>query len=75
MWTTTACGSRAHRTLEGALIGTGFPYRENTKYLDEYLNMLKAVIMNTAGIRRPGAAALDLAYVAAAAWTHSGKSA
>lgn len=55
----------AHRTLEGALIGTGFPYRENTKYLDEYLNMLKAVIMNTAGIRRPGAAALDLAYVAA----------
>ena len=44
----------AHRTLEGALIGTGFPYRENTKYLDEYLNMLKAVIMNTAGIRRPG---------------------
>jgi myo-inositol-1(or 4)-monophosphatase len=55
----------AHRTLEGALIGTGFPYRENTKYLDEYLNMLKAVIMNTAGIRRAGAAALDLAYVAA----------
>jgi myo-inositol-1(or 4)-monophosphatase len=55
----------AHRTLEGALIGTGFPYRENTRYLDEYLNMMKAVIMNTAGIRRPGAASLDLAYVAA----------
>jgi myo-inositol-1(or 4)-monophosphatase len=55
----------AHRTLEGALIGTGFPYRENTKYLDEYMAMLKAVIMNTAGIRRPGAASLDLAYVAA----------
>ncbi len=55
----------AHRTLEGALVGTGFPYRENVKYLDEYLNMLKAVIMNTAGIRRPGAASLDLAYVAA----------
>jgi myo-inositol-1(or 4)-monophosphatase len=55
----------AQRTLEGALIGTGFPYRENTRYLDEYLNMMKAVIMNTAGIRRPGAASLDLAYVAA----------
>jgi myo-inositol-1(or 4)-monophosphatase len=55
----------AQRTLEGSLIGTGFPYRENTRYLDEYMNMMKAVIMNTAGIRRPGAAALDLAYVAA----------
>jgi myo-inositol-1(or 4)-monophosphatase len=55
----------AHKTLEGALIGTGFPYRENTRYLDEYLNMMKAVIMNTAGVRRPGAASLDLAYVAA----------
>jgi myo-inositol-1(or 4)-monophosphatase len=55
----------AQRTLEGALIGTGFPYRENTKYLDEYMNMMKAVILNTAGIRRPGAASLDLAYVAA----------
>jgi myo-inositol-1(or 4)-monophosphatase len=55
----------AQRTLEGALIGTGFPYRENTRYLDEYLNMMKAVILNTAGIRRPGAASLDLAYVAA----------
>ena len=55
----------SHKTLEGALIGTGFPYRENTRYLDEYLNMMKAVIMNTAGVRRPGAASLDLAYVAA----------
>src|ERR1700758_5563068 len=33
----------AHRTLEGALVGTGFPYRENTRYLDEYLAMMKAV--------------------------------
>ena len=55
----------AHKTLEGALIGTGFPYRDNTRYLDEYLNMMRAVIMNTAGVRRPGAASLDLAYVAA----------
>lgn len=53
------------RSLDGALIATGFPYRSNTKYLDSYLQMLKTVMVSTAGIRRPGAAALDLAYVAA----------
>jgi myo-inositol-1(or 4)-monophosphatase len=52
-------------TLEGALIGTGFPYRANARWIDEYLAMLKAVMQQTAGIRRPGAASLDLAYVAA----------
>jgi myo-inositol-1(or 4)-monophosphatase len=53
------------RGLEGSLIGTGFPYRANAKYIDSYLAMLKAVMENTAGVRRPGSAALDLAYVAA----------
>jgi myo-inositol-1(or 4)-monophosphatase len=53
------------RGLEGALISTGFPYRSNVSYIDSYLAMLKAVMENTAGIRRPGSAALDLAYVAA----------
>jgi myo-inositol-1(or 4)-monophosphatase len=52
------------RALEGALIATGFPYRANTRYLDAYLGMLKTVTENVAGVRRPGAAALDLAYVA-----------
>lgn len=51
--------------LEGALIGTGFPYRANARWIDEYLAMLKAIMQQTAGIRRPGAASLDLAYVAA----------
>ena len=51
--------------LEGALIGTGFPYRANARWIDEYLAMLKVVMQQTAGIRRPGAASLDLAYVAA----------
>jgi myo-inositol-1(or 4)-monophosphatase len=51
--------------LEGALIGTGFPYRANARWIDDYLAMLKAVMQQTAGIRRPGAASLDLAYVAA----------
>jgi myo-inositol-1(or 4)-monophosphatase len=52
-------------SLEGALIGTGFPYRANAKWIDEYLAMLKIVMQQTAGIRRPGAASLDLAFVAA----------
>jgi myo-inositol-1(or 4)-monophosphatase len=54
-----------HIGLERALVGTGFPYRSNLQWLDPYMAMLKAVIEQTAGIRRPGSAALDLAYVAA----------
>ena len=53
------------RTLEGALIGTGFPFRAGASYVDEYLSMLKAIMSTAAGVRRPGAASLDLAYVAA----------
>jgi myo-inositol-1(or 4)-monophosphatase len=53
------------RGLEGALISTGFPFRENMRYGDAYLAQLKAVMAQASGIRRPGAAALDLAYVAA----------
>ena len=53
------------RGLEGSLIATGFPYRANTRYLDAYMAMLRAVTEQAAGVRRPGAAALDLAYVAA----------
>jgi myo-inositol-1(or 4)-monophosphatase len=51
--------------LEGALIGTGFPYRSNLVWLDRYMKMLRAVMEQTAGVRRPGSAALDLCYVAA----------
>jgi len=51
--------------LETALIGTGFPFRDATMRLDPYMSMLAKVIRNTSGIRRAGAAALDLAYVAA----------
>ena len=50
--------------LTGALLGTGYPFRDQ-KHLDAYLSMLKTLIMNTAGVRRPGSAALDFAYVAA----------
>ena len=50
--------------LRDSLIGTGFPYREGSG-LDLYIRMMRAMMIETAGIRRPGAAALDLAYVAA----------
>ena len=51
--------------LEGTLIGTGFPYRSNTRWMKTYLQMLGSVMEVTAGVRRPGSAALDLSYVAA----------
>ena len=50
--------------LQSAMVGTGFPFRD-FKHLDTYLGMFKDMIKNTAGLRRPGSAALDLAYVAA----------
>ncbi|WP_041603469.1 inositol monophosphatase family protein [Thioflavicoccus mobilis] len=55
----------AKRTgLDGALIGTGFPFRDQQN-MDRYLGMLRAMMQEAAGIRRPGSASLDLAYVAA----------
>jgi myo-inositol-1(or 4)-monophosphatase len=52
------------RHLDGALLGTGFPFRKQD-YLDDYLCMFRALFLRTSGIRRAGSAALDLAYVAA----------
>jgi myo-inositol-1(or 4)-monophosphatase len=49
--------------LADALIGTGFPSRELAN-LDEYMEMFKLMTLKTQGLRRAGAAALDLAYVA-----------
>jgi myo-inositol-1(or 4)-monophosphatase len=51
-------------SMKGALIGTGFPFKTDL-HLDAYVGMFKAISMEAAGIRRAGAAALDLAYVAA----------
>ena len=50
--------------LADCLIGTGFPFREfsNAK---AYLAMFEDIMPRVAGIRRPGSAALDLAYLAA----------
>ena len=55
--------SRAN-SLEGALIGTGFPFRDDQD-VDGYIAMFSEIMRKTAGVRRAGAAALDLAFVAA----------
>jgi myo-inositol-1(or 4)-monophosphatase len=46
------------------LISTGFPFRPEDDF-NKYLRLMGDVMQRTAGLRRPGAAALDLAYVAA----------
>jgi len=50
--------------LKDALVGTGFPFKELSR-LDLYLRQLRTLMTSCAGVRRAGAAALDLAYVAA----------
>ena len=49
--------------LQDALVGTGFPFREITR-IDLYVRQLKTLMTGSSGVRRAGAAALDLAYVA-----------
>jgi myo-inositol-1(or 4)-monophosphatase len=50
--------------MDEALIGTGFPFRKGDNF-KRYVKMFEEVMQNCAGLRRPGAAALDLCYVAA----------
>ena len=50
--------------LADSLIGTGFPYTR-FEHLDAYIGILKELMQKTAGLRRPGSAALDLAWMAA----------
>jgi myo-inositol-1(or 4)-monophosphatase len=50
--------------LQEALIGTGFPYRV-FDHAASYMAIFQELTQKTAGLRRPGAASLDLAYVAA----------
>lgn len=51
------------RALGDALLGTGFPFRD-LQHLDTYLAVFRELLTSSAGIRRAGSAALDLAYVA-----------
>ena len=50
--------------MKESLVSTGFPFRPGDNF-NVYLRMMSEVMQRTAGLRRPGAAALDLAYVAA----------
>ena len=51
------------KSLDGALLGTGFPFKAQ-QHLETYLDMFRTLFPQSAGIRRAGSAALDLAYVA-----------
>jgi len=55
--------SKRTRMLE-SLIGTGFPFRKGDNF-QRYMKMFEEVMVQCAGLRRPGAASLDLCYVAA----------
>ena len=50
--------------LRSSVVGTGFPFREMV-HIEPYISMLRDMMKGTAGVRRAGSAALDLAYVAA----------
>lgn len=52
------------KKLENALVGTGFPFRDKS-HIKPYLNTFQTIFPKVSDIRRAGAAALDLAYVAA----------
>jgi myo-inositol-1(or 4)-monophosphatase len=56
----------SQKDLQDAVIGTGFPFRpDQENNMDHYFEQAKRIAKATAGIRRAGAASLDLAYVAA----------
>lgn len=61
----------AHGTLQTALVGTGFPFKTQ-EAVPEYVAQLGRVLGAAAGVRRCGAAALDLCYLASGTWTRSG---
>jgi myo-inositol-1(or 4)-monophosphatase len=67
-WRETARGRESIAVSEStnparALIGTGFPFKGIDR-IDEYVRQFAAITRAAAGIRRPGAAALDLCDVA-----------
>jgi len=55
----------ADRTFSRALVSTGIPHASGRARHARYLPMLEQVMWHAAAIRRMGAAALDMAYVAA----------
>ncbi len=62
-WNGKPCRISDRPSLRGALVATGFPFRAH-QLLDPYLAIFRDVFLRSKAIRRPGAAALDLAYTA-----------
>jgi myo-inositol-1(or 4)-monophosphatase len=62
-WNGQPCQASRRASLEGALLATGFPFKAH-RLLDAYLAIFRDVFLRCKAIRRPGAAALDLAYAA-----------
>jgi len=58
------CRVSKRTRLSECLLATGFPFRPGDDF-QAYMAMMQDIMPRTAGLRRPGAAALDLAYVAA----------
>lgn len=62
-WNGQPCKVSDRTGLPGALLATGFPFKAH-RLLDPYLAIFRDVFLRCKAIRRPGAAALDLAYTA-----------
>ncbi len=62
-WNGRPCRVTSRDGLSGALVATGFPFKAH-ELLDTYLAIFREVFLRCKAIRRPGAAALDLAYTA-----------
>jgi myo-inositol-1(or 4)-monophosphatase len=62
-WNGAPCRVSDRTSIAGSLIATGFPFKAH-RLLDPYLAIFKDVFLRCKAIRRPGAAALDLAYTA-----------
>jgi myo-inositol-1(or 4)-monophosphatase len=62
-WNGKPCRISDRGGLSGALLATGFPFKAH-RLLDPYLAIFRDLFLRCKAIRRPGAAALDLAYTA-----------
>jgi myo-inositol-1(or 4)-monophosphatase len=62
-WNGTPCRVSSRATLESTVLATGFPFKAH-RLLDAYLDIFREVFLRCKAIRRPGAAALDLAHTA-----------
>jgi myo-inositol-1(or 4)-monophosphatase len=63
-WNGRRCSVSPRTALPGCLLATGFPFKAHD-VLDHYLAIFREVFLRCKAIRRPGSAALDLAYTAA----------